>query len=541
MGGTEANPFLPGTPLQQNDYYLVPVGLGTIPSATSITTAGCGITPSETDNLMDATQRHLSVDWNTDYLYAPYVGAAGAHMVDTPSHSNPNTAGAAIVRFYQPLDPPCTNPSMCPSPVVPPVYAAFRDTVTGCPIQMSTINGANNNILYTGTDANAAAAYAFSGVDPSPAANWLDTAEETSHNTYSNSTPDSCYSDPTNSSTPNLVAWTRSPEWVFLPAPDDAYIGGAISMADLNHLASGTCPGSTQTGPCAILLQFQLPTMPDTPCNANGNGTYPCSLTGSEQLRYLSLSFGYNLSSTPYVDDPDGLNQAAATGPVSLISLSDAAFATSSSGGYKYVNLLVNVDPSSNAEALFNSFVNNHSPVTAFQGVTPRSNGSAYTVQQLGNGYTAVDLTTLPNFGGWYSGSPASYQESLLLNIRNTLPGSTFTESGLAVPFSTTQYLGGGLGIMGPYAPVVSYVPLSQPQVGLPNFPAAGQPTGTPSPNAMISPSNPQNYPEQYWPSQGTGAPQYLVCGTAAAAPVINFVGTQFSITVDHPNFREAR
>ncbi len=75
--------------------------------------------------------------------------------------------------------------------------------------------------------------------------------------------------------------------------------------------------------------------------------------------------------------------------------------------------------------------------------------------------------------------------------------------------------------------------------VSLPNFPAAGQPSGTPSTNVgEITPfPHVQNYPEQYWPSSSITGPEKLVCGTSTPAPVINFVGTQFSIPVDNSNF----
>ena len=175
--------------------------------------------------------------------------------------------------------------------------------------------------------------------------------------------------------------------------------------------------------------------------------------------------------------------------------------------------------------------------MAAVQGVSPRSNGANYTAWQLANGYTAVDLTTLPNFSPWYASG--AYQGALQLNIRNTLPAATFAQSGLAVPFSTTQYLGSGSGIssgiMGAYVPAVSYVSLPPPaQVILPSFPAAGQPTGTPTRNPMVTPSNPQNFPEQYWQSAGgVTAPAKLACGTSQPTPFIYFVGTQFATPVD--------
>ncbi len=184
------------------------------------------------------------------------------------------------------------------------------------------------------------------------------------------------------------------------------------------------------------------------------------------------------------------------------------------------------------------------------QGVSPRSVQTSsgnynYTATQLSNGWTVVDLTKFPSFPSWSGGSPAAFTAALQLNLRNTLPNSTpgklFTQSGLAVPFSTAQYLGNNQGWMGPYAPIVSYQPISSSglsALGLPTFPTGGQPTSDPLTNAgniKLSQSLLQNYPEQYWPS-GTTAPQYLICGTQALTPKINFVGTQFSVPVDDPH-----
>ncbi len=208
-------------------------------------------------------------------------------------------------------------------------------------------------------------------------------------------------------------------------------------------------------------------------------------------------------------------------------------------------------DPSTAAETNLQAFVNANNPQNLPQGVSPRSVQTSpgnynYTATQLSNGWTVVDLTKFPSFPSWSGGSPAAFTAALQLNLRNTLPNSTpgklFTQSGLAVPFSTAQYLGNNQGWMGPYAPIVSYQPISSSglsALGLPTFPTGGQPTSDPLTNAgniKLSQGLLQNYPEQYWPS-GTTAPQYLVCGTQALTPKINFVGTQFSIPVDNSNY----
>jgi hypothetical protein len=106
-GSSYSNPFTPGVSYDGNQKYLVPVSLGYVPGPTTV--PGCSITPFEEDNLLDATQRHLSADWNASVQgNSPSV----AHVVDTPAHmagpnnSGPNTAGSIIVRTY--LAPPLT-------------------------------------------------------------------------------------------------------------------------------------------------------------------------------------------------------------------------------------------------------------------------------------------------------------------------------------------------------------------------------------------------------------------------------------------------
>jgi len=117
----------------------------------------------------------------------------------------------------------------------------------------------------------------------------------------------------------NRVAWVRGPEWVGTPGPEDSYIGGQISPADLQTMEAGN--GTV------IRMQFQLPAMPSTPCT---NG---CSLSGNEQLRYWSLSFVQSTTTAGdmIAADPDGATPAA-SGSTTLVSLADAAFVQATGG-----------------------------------------------------------------------------------------------------------------------------------------------------------------------------------------------------------------
>src|SRR5580700_5298690 len=69
-----ANPFVPGPPgahgssppYNGSQAYLVPISLGNLPSTVNADRYFCAINNFEGDNLLDATQRHLSIDWNTN-------------------------------------------------------------------------------------------------------------------------------------------------------------------------------------------------------------------------------------------------------------------------------------------------------------------------------------------------------------------------------------------------------------------------------------------------------------------------------------------
>ena len=121
------------------------------------------------------------------------------------------------------------------------------------------------------------------------------------HKTYTNITAQACYANGSpNAAVPlpfaNEVAWARSTEYVTTPGPEDSYIGGAVSSSDLAGILSGNSCTQQQSGDgCVIRFRFQLPAMPNTPCQPPYSA---CKLTGTEQLRYSSLTFGYQ-TATP--------------------------------------------------------------------------------------------------------------------------------------------------------------------------------------------------------------------------------------------------
>ncbi len=133
-------------------YYVVPVSLGSVPNVTG----GCQIQPYEEDNLLDATQRHISIDWNTSIGTTPGVNDyLLAHIVDDPDHTtSPNTAGAIVVRDYLAPGAYClTGASSCvPTnpPTSTPPYLIVRDVNSGCPYlapQYNSLPGSDDSYI----------------------------------------------------------------------------------------------------------------------------------------------------------------------------------------------------------------------------------------------------------------------------------------------------------------------------------------------------------------------------------------------------------
>ena len=537
-GSAGSNPFVPGSSGQSPAYtgtqqYLVPVSLGYSPKPSNVI-SGCGINAAEGDNVLDATQRHLSIDWNTTVEGPGVSSGLDTHVVDTPSHGNPNTAGSLIVRSY--LAPPdtCTGTPgvnlVCSQPNPPPApFIIVRDVATGCAYTASYLESAKLVNLTPGdcagsTPPDCSAILSVADLSPS-STKWLDQSQKQQHTNYANITPQACYADgdPTVAEPlpfANRVAWTRVAQWEGSPGPDDSYIGGAISTSDLAGLLSGSvCPQAQNGDGCLMRLRFQLPVTPNTPCNAPFTS---CALNNSAQLRYTSLTFWYQSAPPPGVSN-DG------NSPVSVASLADSAFAQTDG----YVTLLVNVG------ATLPAWLKASKGVGVTQSVKPVVNAKDnYSVWKI-NGYTVLDLSLLNSF---------TTQYPLLLTIRNTLPAGTFGCSGAAVPFSTAEYTnvdGNGGGLMGPYVPLVDYVdpntlPTTAPILtssSLPSAASCGALPGTlPGFNNPSLSAAQIDWPNQSWPSSGSQTPPNLYCsGSSAITPQIYFVATQFPTpAVDH-------
>jgi hypothetical protein len=269
----------------------------------------------------------------------------------------------------------------------------------------------------------------------------------------------------------NEVAWARSQEYVSTPGPDDSYVGAAVSASDLAGMLSGSSCTQQQSGDgCVIRFRFQLPAMPDTPCQPPYSS---CKLTGSEQLRYESdvrISGPDPGQRLPAGRVPLGI--LILNNPQPLVSLADNAFAkTPGAGGNNYVTLIVNVGATLPAWLQQTTFSGAVGVTGGVQPVLSPNTNASYSVWQV-QGYTVVDLSQF-SAAGFTTSFP------LLLSIRNTLPSSTFGCSGAAVPFSMAEYTnadGNGGGLMGPYVPLVDYVDpnnLPQPAGVPPSLPSA--------------------------------------------------------------------
>jgi hypothetical protein len=328
------------------------------------------------------------MNWNDDAgLYQTYPNFP-AHIVDTPDHKNPNTAGIIMIRDYLDITPPSynTNP-----------HIIVRDMASGCAYPASY---AMNTLQILTTD-------------NSVGNTWLDYQQIQHNQIYQNQyLPKLCFG--TNSGN---LGWTRGNEYVSAGDVSTGYVGA-------KHLTAGL-PANLAAAGRVLRIRFRMPTTPPTPCT---NG---CSRSGSEELRYRSLSF-------------------QAPGGITLVSLADNAFTEDANG---YVTLIAGTGASIPAW------------VTA------------------ANGYTFVDLTAYP-----------AYQQLNALDLRDILPAEAFRCAGNIVPYGMSPATPGG-GLMGAYLPVVDYpVASNLPQTAAPlngGGACAAFPSGTPGvwPNCAVQPS----------------------------------------------------
>jgi hypothetical protein len=321
-------------------------------------------------NGLDATQRHPGMDWNSDKGFFQAYPNFQDHIVDTPQHTNPNTAGVVMVRAYLDISP--TTGHTAPHVIV-------RDVASGCAYPAAYVQSTLQMLTLSTTTGGP----------------WLDTAQGNAHSFYETTyLPKLCFGTTESQS---VLQWTRQQEYVDGASPNAAYM--------IANVPAGL-PATLASAGEVLRIRFQIPTTPPTPC------TDGCSRSGTEQMRYMSLSF---------------INPGGAT----IASLADSAFTQDATGN---VTLIVGTG------------------TTIPSWITPA------------NGYTYMDLTTL-----------SGYQQLNLLDLRQVIPSGGFNCAGQFVPYRTAAATPAGNNLTGAYMPVVDYpVASSLPPVAAPGGSARG-------------------------------------------------------------------
>jgi hypothetical protein len=355
------NPYEPGTAYVAGQKYAVPIDFGGTPGTLQ---TGCKMDGFNVGvNALGGTQRHAGMDWNSDLGVFQEYPTFPDHIVNTPDNTNPNTAGLLMIRAYLDITPLTydTNP-----------HIIVRDVTSGCAYPAAYVQSTLQNVTSSSATGG----------------QWLDQAQVSAHKFYEDSYLRKLCFGTTESQ--SAVAWERQQEYVAGASPDAAYI--------VAHVPAGL-PANIATAGEVMWIRFQVPTTPPTPC------TDGCSRSGTEQMRYMSLSF----------IDPGG---------ATLASLADTDFTQDSNGN---VTLIVGTG------------------TTIPSWVTPT------------NGYTLLNLTAI-----------SGYQQLSLLDLRQVLPAGGFNCAGQFVPYRTTAATPAG-DLMGAYMPVVDYpIAASLPTVAAP-------------------------------------------------------------------------
>jgi hypothetical protein len=417
------NPYEPGTAYVSGQQFAVPINLGGTPGDLQ---TGCMMNGfNVTVNGLDGTQRHAGMDWNSDAgLFQAYPNFPD-HIVDTPQHTNPNTAGVVMVRVYLDITPVSYDTSP---------HIIVRDVASGCAYPAAYVLDTLQTVVTRSTTTGTS---------------WLDTDQGSAHNNYeSNYLPKLCYG-PTESQ--SVIPWMRQQEYINGASPNAAYLIGSVPAG---------VPATLAAAGEVMRIRFQAPTTPPTPC------TVGCSRSGTEQMRYMSLSFL----------DPGGATMA---------SLADSAFTE---------------DPNGNVTIIVGT------GTTIPSWITPA------------NGYTYLDLTAFAN-----------YQQLSLLDMRHVIPTGGFNCAGQFVPYRTTAATPAG-DLMGAYMPVVDYpVASSLPPVAAPlRGPSACDifPTGQPGarPNCGVFTTPPPNITGVVTQCPAAGCNQFA----AQATPPVTITGENF-------------
>jgi hypothetical protein len=372
------NPYHTGTAFVAGQQYAIPINFGGVPGTLE---KGCMMNGFNVDvNALDGTERHQGMNWNADPGFFAAYPSVALHVVDTPQHTNPNTAGVLLIRSYIDI----TTLSFATEP-----HVIVRDVASGCALPASYVL----NTLQIVTDNSATGN------------TWLNQTQVQDHYFYANSyQPSLCWGINRSSQ----LNWLRGPEYTAGANSDASYIYGYVPAGVPANLAAA---GEV------MRLRFRVPTTPPIPC------TNACSRSGTEQMRYTSLSFQI-------------------PGGITLASLADSAFTQDPNG---YVTLIVGTG------------------ATIPSWITPA------------NGYTLLDLTSLSN-----------YLQLNELALRDILPSSSFNCAGQIVPYKTGDATAAGGGLMGEYVPLVDYPPAATFPSGQPGV-SPNCRISSPPPIAIVS------------------------------------------------------
>jgi len=279
LTANDINPYEPGLAFVSGQHYGAAIHLGGTPGTLQTGCMMTGYNPES--NGMDGTQRHAFINWNLDLPYFEQNPTELLHVVDTPEHSYPNTAGVVIIRSYLDL----TAPSSSTQP-----HVIVRDVASGCAYPAAYVTGTMNVVTTNSTTGNV----------------WQEQQQVQEHNVYANWQSTECWG--TVPTPYNNIQWLRQDEYTAGANPDSGYLVATVPAG---------LPQTLQTASEVMRIRFQVPTTPPTPC-ING-----CSRSGNEQMRYMSISFqipgGGTLASlpdscplnpldpcTPLIQDPNG-------------------------------------------------------------------------------------------------------------------------------------------------------------------------------------------------------------------------------------------
>lgn len=280
----DTNPYGNGMTYLPGQRYAVTVSVGGVQPAAGSVQPGCSVSAYNIHgNTLAGNLRHTGMDWTGD----PDLPR------NFPAHiGTPPVAGSIMVRRY------VENPVNLQT-----TRLLVRDLTTGCAVPAST---AVNTLVTT---------------DMNVGGGWNDGDQTKSHEKYANTIqPKLCYEAVPD----NALLWERNPEYIPGINPNAAYLSADVpgSVKRKMGLLSDT----------VLRIRMRVPSTPPTPCDG-------CSLSGTEQLRYWSMSFLNGAKTIVSLSDDDVVKDSNGYITV-IVSLGGKQPANAiAANGYTYVNI----------------------------------------------------------------------------------------------------------------------------------------------------------------------------------------------------------